>query len=316
MIRPKVALVLGGGGARGLAHIGVLKALVAHGVPINMVAGTSFGALVGGLYASGMNVGNLEAVTKAINKSLIAKMLAPGFSKSGLIQGKRIKQYLKTLLGDSSIEQFQIPFAAVATDLYLGEEIVLNSGSVVEAIMASIAVPIIFKPVLYQNRYMVDGGLVNPLPVSVASALGADVIIGVNVHPQASKLGYQELQFKAMYDRQHKNRISRTRSQSHRWVPPEASKFGRTEKPTTIIPTPNLDSPPSLPPSMRTVLIQTITIMEDNIMMARLSEKRPDILISPDCSSYDFLGFHRAEELIEVGKVAAIKALPEIAKLV
>ena len=288
MTQRKVALVLGGGGARGLAHIGVLRALAEHGVPIDMVAGTSFGALVGGLYASGLRVEAIERAVRTVNKTFIAKVLSPSLTTSGLVKGDRVRHYLKSLIGDACIEHFAIPFAAIATDLGSGEELVLNSGPAVEAIMASIAIPVMFKPVLYQNRYVIDGGLVNPLPVSAASALGADVVIAVNVHPHPANLAHKQRQSKAKSGKQTESAPSQL--EIHR--------------------------EPTPPHSLLAVLTQSIVITENNLLMARLNREQPDILISPDCSNYDFLGFHRAEELIEVGKRAAIKALPEIAKFV
>jgi NTE family protein len=188
MTKTKIALVLGGGGARGLAHIGVLKVLEKNHLPIDIIVGTSIGALIGGFYAARTSIELIEKMALSVDLKFVAKMLAPSFSTSGLVDGERVRSFLGKFLGEIKIEDMTIPFSSVATDLTTGEEVIFTSGSLVDAIMASIAIPMLFNPVHYQNRYLVDGGLVNPLPVSVAYRLGAEVIIAANVTPLPSTL--------------------------------------------------------------------------------------------------------------------------------
>jgi len=162
MAKAKVSLVLGGGGARGLAHIGVLKVLEKNHLPISFIVGTSMGALVGGVYAAGTGIELMEKLALSVDWKFVTKMLAPSLPISGFVDGERIRSYLREFLGNPYIEQLRTPFSSVATDLTTGDEVIHDSGPLVDAIMASIAIPGIFKPVVYQNRYLVDGGLVNP----------------------------------------------------------------------------------------------------------------------------------------------------------
>lgn len=180
---PKVGLALGGGYARGLAHIGVLEVLERENIPIDMIAGTSIGALVGALYARQKEAGILKKQALALDWIAVTSLVDLTIPKSGLIGGKRVTNLLRRFIGDIRFAELDIPLACVATDIVTGEEVVLNEGSVLEAVRASISIPVIFSVCKQQNRYLVDGGLVNPVPVSVLKKMGADVIIAVDVTP-------------------------------------------------------------------------------------------------------------------------------------
>jgi len=180
----KVGLALGGGAARGLAHIGVVDVLQKEGIPIDMIAGTSIGALVGAVCAQGKDCGVVKDLAQSINLTKMMSLADLAIPKTGLIGGKRVIKLLKTVIGsDVTFEDLEIPLALVATDIMTGEEVVINQGSVLEGIRASISLPGIFTVVKWNNRYLVDGGLVNPVPVSVLKQMGADFIIAVNVIP-------------------------------------------------------------------------------------------------------------------------------------
>jgi NTE family protein len=179
----KIGWALGGGAARGLAHIGVLKVLEKYKIPIHIIAGTSMGAFIGGAYAGGMEASRMEEIAINTNKKLLARMFSLAVSFSGLIDGKKIEEFLKVVLEEKNIEELDKRFACVATDILTGEEVIIDKGPLVEAIMASISIPAIFTPVYYRNRFLVDGGIVNPVPVNVAKKMGADIIIAVNVIP-------------------------------------------------------------------------------------------------------------------------------------
>jgi len=183
----KVGLALGGGSARGLAHIGVLEVLEKGKIPIDMIAGTSAGALIGALYARGSNAGEIKKVVT--NMSLIdrARMIDLALPKTGLIAGERIKKMLKELIGEVEFGDLKIPFACVATDIVTGEEVVINHGSVVEAVRASISIPAVFTLVKHEGKFLVDGGLSNPVPVSVLKDMAADFTIAVNVIPAINR---------------------------------------------------------------------------------------------------------------------------------
>ncbi|MDD5014327.1 MAG: patatin-like phospholipase family protein [Atribacterota bacterium] len=178
----KIGLALGSGSARGLAHVGVIMALEAYNIPIDIIAGTSIGSVIGSLYASGATVRQLEEVALSIKKSKTLFMIDPVFPHSGLISGDRIEKMLNQFaIKDKTFDDLKIPFAAVATDVESGVEVILNQGKVIDAVRASISIPGIFTPVKYQDYYLVDGGVVDPVPVDVVKMMGADIIIAVSL---------------------------------------------------------------------------------------------------------------------------------------
>lgn len=184
MRRKKVGLALGSGSARGLAHIGVLRVLRHHGIPIDMIAGTSIGAIVGSLYALRGNISRIEEIASGMTRMHVLSLVDLALPRTGLIGGQKITAWGKSLIGrDVQFSDLQTPFACVATDIMSGREIVITEGSVLQAVRASISIPGIFAPAKKDGQYLVDGGLVNPVPVSVVRDMGADFIIAVNVMP-------------------------------------------------------------------------------------------------------------------------------------
>lgn len=185
-IIPKVGLALSGGAARGIAHVGVLQALVENEIPIDLVAGTSAGALVGGAFASGMPLSELEALGRSLRWRDVGRMT---MSRSGVQSNERLEAYLRTRLPNTRFEELTIPFAAVATELSTGKAVILrDSGDVPFAIRASCAIPGWYLPVVdEQGRQLVDGGLVANVPVSIARSLGADIVIAVDVNAEGAK---------------------------------------------------------------------------------------------------------------------------------
>jgi len=179
---PKVGLALGAGGARGLAHIGVLKALEEESIPIDMIAGTSMGAVIGALYAKLRKANILERMVLETNwKQLVRLVDLNLLARKGLVHGQKVKELLSSLIGDVKFEDLEIPLAVIAADAQTSEEIIFNEGSVIEAVRASISLPVIFTPVKWGNRFLIDGGIVNPVPVDVLRNMGAEVVIAVNV---------------------------------------------------------------------------------------------------------------------------------------
>ncbi|MBV8850753.1 MAG: patatin-like phospholipase family protein, partial [Methylobacteriaceae bacterium] len=178
--RPKVGVALGAGAARGWSHIGVLHELVSNGIVPDVIAGTSIGAVVGGCFAAG-KLEQLESFARALTRRRIFSLLDVSFSGSGVFSGGRLKIRLERELAEMRIESLPIAFAAVATEVGSGHEVWLTRGSVVEAIRASYALPGIFEPVKLNGRWLFDGALVNPVPVAVCRALGADLVIAVNL---------------------------------------------------------------------------------------------------------------------------------------
>lgn len=184
----KVGLALGGGSARGLAHIGVLEVLHKEGIPIDMIAGTSTGAAIGVLYAQGKDTSLVKDLAVNIGLKRMVSLVDLTLPKTGLIGGKKITNLLRTIIGSNiRFDDLRIPLACVATDIMTGEEVVINQGSVLEGIRASISIPGIFTIVKWKGRYLVDGSLVDPVPVSVVKGMGADFIIAVNVIPDVSE---------------------------------------------------------------------------------------------------------------------------------
>ncbi len=179
----KVGLALGSGAARGIAHIGVIKALEEAQVPINYIAGTSMGALVGACYAVDANISLLEEIALATTPKKLSGLLDPKFSifRAGLLGGKKVERFLRDIIGDIDIEKCLIPYSAVACELKTGRDIVLATGPLIKAVRASISIPGVFVPVLYNGLYLVDGGTVNPVPADVVRSMGANFIIAVNV---------------------------------------------------------------------------------------------------------------------------------------
>ena len=181
----KVGLALGGGAARGMAHIGVLEVLEKEGIPVDMIAGTSAGALVGAPALSGRSALELKQFVLGFDWARRANLLDISLPRTGLLAGRKITAELERFMGgDLKFSQLTRPFACVAWDVNTGEEIVMTKGSVLEAVRASISIPVVFTAVKREGRYLVDGGLVNHVPVNVARALGADVVIAVNVVPR------------------------------------------------------------------------------------------------------------------------------------
>jgi len=177
----KVGLALSSGAARGLAHIGVLEILEKEEIPINMIAGTSMGAIIGAMYAQGKNAVEIKEVALDMGWRELAQVLALTPPKTGLLSGRKIKARLKEIIGEVDFADLRMPFACVATDIITGEEMVIKQGPVLEAVIASMSLPVIFKVARWHGRYLVDGGVVNPVPVSVLKDMGADLIIASNV---------------------------------------------------------------------------------------------------------------------------------------
>jgi len=318
--KPKLALVLGGGGARGLAHIGVLKVLEENNIKADLVVGTSMGAFVGGFYSAGITVKEMEKIALSVDKLTVAKMLAPGLSTSGFVDKERIRKYLSQFVGDLNIEQLQIQFASVATDLNTGEEVILNKGLLVEAIMASIAIPALFRPVLHCNRYLIDGGLSDPLPVSVAKKMNAERIIAVNVAPNPDRIK------KRINDRKIEDSFSinktvsllraRLLSEVTRGKKYNFLKREDEEEISEIIQD-NISNGINVnsPTAMRS-LMQSVSIVEKNLITLHLKEAKPNIVISPQVGEFDLFTFYKAKELISRGEEAALDTLETIMKII
>lgn len=181
MKKRKIGLALGAGSARGLAHIGVLKVLVREHIPVDMVAGTSAGALIGGMFASGKTPEEIESIVRDLISKRYSFFTDLGLPRSGLIRGKRIRDTLKLIHGDLDFNDLELPFACMATDINTGEAVMVAEGSVLDAVLASSTLPVLMNTVKWNGRYLVDGAMVNPIPVNAVKEMGADFVIAVNV---------------------------------------------------------------------------------------------------------------------------------------
>lgn len=180
--KPRVALVLSGGAARGFAHVGVIRALEQEKIPIDLIVGTSVGSLIGAIYASDRNSFELEWTAFTLEKdSVFDYGMFTAITGMGLAEGAKLEEFVKTKIPTTNIENLKIPFAAVATDLNLGKRVVLTKGSVVKAVHASSAIPGVFEPVQHQGHLLVDGGVTDNIPIDVARQLGADIVIAVDI---------------------------------------------------------------------------------------------------------------------------------------
>lgn len=297
------ALVLGSGGARGLAHVGVIKAIEERNIHVDIVTGTSIGAFIGGLYASGMNSSSMEKIINEVDKVMMAKILIPKFFSPGFIDNKRIIDFIHELAGDIKIEDMRIPFAAVATDLITGEEVVFTKGFLKDAIMASMAIPTVLQPVYSNNRYLIDGGLCNPLPISVALEMKAQCVIAVNVSPNPKR-----------FTQKIKSKKAEEVNLLLKKLPAFFSYFradNKTELPLSIADdTVAKDSEElAYSPSLLNIFLQSISISTYNLMTQHLRHAKPDILISPKLENFDMMDFYKGNEIVKSGYEAAKKSL-------
>lgn len=280
-----IGLVLGGGAARGWAHIGVIRALEKIGVKPDLVCGTSIGALVGAIYAAG-ELDRFEEWVLGLGVSEIFSYIDVSFS-GGLLKGDRLMEFLRTDFVDRPIEALPIPFAAVATSLNNGIEVWLRKGSTVDAVRASIALPGLFTPVLHEGVVLVDGGLVNPVPVSVARAMGADVVIAVDLN--TDRLGQRI-------------RVSFAEDELTQQV--EVASWTEKLKENLGAYMPSISAEKPKLPSMMDVLASSINVMQVRITRSRMAGEPPDLIITPKLGNVGMLDFHLAKEIIDEGRRA------------
>ena len=316
-MRKRIALALGSGSARGLAHIGVLKVLNENQIPIHAIAGTSMGAFIGALYAAGLSVEQIEEIACNVDWRLTAKMFMPSLPRSGFVEGTRIKKFIRNIVGDLNIDDCIIPFASVAADIITGQEMVIQSGSLTEAVRASISIPMIFTPVKFQNHFLVDGGIVNPVPTNVAKKMGADIVIAVNVNPSM----YQRNKSIGLKDEQKKQRkifdvnSLKLNTSIARFVKKKRDNVVSEMKSDLDEWSQTFQNGKKATPGIFDTIMQTIFIMENEILQSRLNEWPPDLLIEPNVESISAFEFHKAKEIIQQGEEATQKAIPSIKKM-
>jgi len=292
--RPKIGLALGGGAARGWAAIGVVRRLHEAGIVPDVVAGTSMGAVVGACDLAG-RLGCLETFALELTPRRVLSLLDLHLGGSGLINGGRLAAILAERLEDIRVEDLKKPFTAVATELSTGHEIWMNSGRLVDALRASYALPGVFEPVRVAGRILVDGALVNPVPVSVCRALGAELVIAVNLATDTFAHGT----------------VVQTLPAEAADTPPEgiADRVGRGLFR-------RLFDGPGDRPGLTGVMMESFNIIQDRITRSRLAGDPPDVTIAPRLGHIGLFDFHRADEAIDIGACATDRAVADIRALV
>ena len=300
--RPLIGLVLGSGAARGFAHIGVIQALLAHGIVPDIVVGTSIGALVGGCYANNQ-LDELESWSRSLTLRRIIGYLDVRIGSSGLIGGSRLAKRLVEAVGPTTIEDLPIRFAAIATEVGTGHEIWLTRGSLSLAMRASYALPGLFPPVRLGGRWLVDGALVNPVPVTAARAFGARVVIAVNLDADRFARGATIASHGSDAEDEPPDSVpAPVRSSFFRL----RGMFGAERALKRQI------FAGDARPGFSTVMIEAFNIMQDRLTRMRLAGDPPDVHITPHIGHIGWLEFHRAAEAIATGKAATEKALEPI----
>jgi len=287
--KPRIGLALGSGSARGWAHVGVIRALEQAGIRPDLVCGTSVGAMVGAVYAAGQ-LDSFEQWLIGMDVKDVVSFMDVSLS-GGVLKGERLMDFFRSNFVDRPIEELDLPFAAVSTALRTGNEVWLREGSTVEAIRASIAIPALFTPVLRDGLILVDGALVNPVPVSLARAMGAEVVIAVDLNS--------------------KSQGSHAIKDSQVEKPPDSTMGEWTRKMQE-----NLGELAAMfssnrhgLPSLHDVIASSIDIMQVRISRSRMAGDPPDVIISPRLGHFGLLEYHRAKEAIEEGKHAVEAAM-------
>jgi NTE family protein len=297
-LRPRIGLALGSGVARGWAHLGVIRALARYGIEPDVIVGTSIGAVVGGVHLAGKSDA-LEDWAKSLTKVRMISYLDFRVRNGGMIGGRHLVDALRANVGDIRIEDLAIPFAAIATDLVTGHEIWLRDGDLVDAMRTSFSLPGVFEPMQRDRRWLVDGALVNPVPVSVCHALGAQMTIAVNLN--ADIIGKERRAGSAVptvagFDLLNELKENEETSKGSR-IGSLAKRIFRRE--------------PSHP-SMFGVMISSLGIVQDRISRSRLAGEPPDVHITPRLGTIGLFEFDRAEEIIAEGEAAVERVLPDL----
>lgn len=284
--RPKIGIALGSGSARGWAHIGVLLALAEQGVTLDFIAGCSMGAMVGAAFAAG-RIEQLETWALSLDWKRVVGLLDLGLH-GGLIKGDRLLNVFQEQFVECQFSELALPFAAVATDLVAGEEVWLREGKVSDAVRSSCTVPGLFQPVLYDGRYLVDGSVVNPIPVSLCRAMGAEIVVAVDLG------SHRERRFPL---------DGETPSKMRPWRRRLLNVLGPTKA-----------SEMRSPPSIVDTLLGAIDLMQERIAQARLLSEPPEMLLTPHLGQLGPFEYHRAAMAIAEGREAVAQMLPAIHK--
>lgn len=286
MTQQKIGFALGGGAARGWAHIGIIRALAEMGITPDIIAGTSIGSLVGAAYAVG-SLDELESWVMKLRRRDVAALLDINLFAGGLIEGDKLMDTFKSYFGNKNIEDLKIPFGAIATDLSNGNEVWFQNGELWSAIRASIAVPGLFSPWFYRDRWLADGGLVNPVPISLCRALGADKVIAVNLNSNLIAKHFDTFKFTKKENAASKAFPPTSQSDISDWFNSLKDRIMGEEWISH--------------PGIIDVLSSSIYIMQERITRSRMAGDPPDTYLNPHLESIGMMEFDRAKEAIEEG---------------
>lgn len=273
------ALVLSGGGARGMAHIGVIEEILKNDFNITSIAGTSIGSVIGGVYVSGKLPEFKDWITR-IGKIDIIKLMDFAISKNGLIKGEKVFNQLNRFIEDVNIEELDIPFTVVAVDILKHEEVVFKSGNIINAIRASVSIPTILKPLTINNMELVDGGVLNPLPISCVEIKNSDILIAVNLN---SDIPYQK-PASFSYQESHDT----TYLKAKELINTKWSKFFKNNNSKHL--------------GYFDLITESIYAMQMKLTQHAIEKYKPDILVQISKHACDLFEYHRSEEMIEYGR--------------
>ena len=284
-----IALVLSSGGARGYAHIGAIEAMELHGFVINSVVGCSMGAVVGGMYAAG-GLEQFKEWACSLERSDVFKLYDFVFSSQGLIRGERVFKQMESYIPDRNIEDLKIPFKALATDLNAQKEIVFLRGSLYRALRASSTIPAVVKPTKFEGLELLDGGILNPLPINYVEKSNADLIVAVDVNARIPYDKSRRTQTEITEDKKFKSHLDEL---AKKWLKIGPKQINSSKKKLGFF----------------ELMTKSIDMMQDRITENIIQQYPPDILVQISRSTCSTFDYYKAEKLIEEGKIAFAKAL-------
>ncbi|RRS31045.1 MAG: patatin [Epsilonproteobacteria bacterium (ex Lamellibrachia satsuma)] len=279
-----ISLVLGSGGARGYAHIGVIEELLHYGYEIKSISGSSMGALIGGLYAYGKLDAYKEWVL-GLDLFDVAKLVDFSFTRTGIIQGDKVFYVIEKMVGDVMIEDLPIPFTAVVTDIIKQKEVWLQKGKLIDAIRASIAIPTVFTPMKIGERYLVDGGVLNPLPIAPTVADDTDITIAVNLSAKINS------EYKIDISKKEREKENGMKDIFFEMAQKTEELFSKDKKNTFS------------KMGMFDIVGRTIDIMQNEVLECKMAGYSPDLIIGIPNDACGFYEFNKAYEMIELGRM-------------
>lgn len=322
--RPKVGLALGSGASRALAHIGVIDAVEEAGIEVDYIAGSSMGALIGAAYASGA-LDELRDQALTMDWRTFTSYMDFNFPQQGLLEGDKLIQLIEFLLPCKTFQDLSIPLCVTATNLSTGEEINFDDGDLIDAIRASISLPGIFNPCKLNGMHLVDGGMINPVPVDVARKMGADLIIAVDLNNDIVTRNGRQRRFQMLnrgkdQDNEPAESSKPASGEEPAWMPPKFEQTYRSMQQSLRESMDNLFSTDTSEeedwePNIFDVIANSINIMEYHITQSKLAEDKPDILIQPKLGHLNLFDFDEVESTIEEGHTVAESQLQKYTHL-